>query len=100
MADIRGGANVACDTAAEKFACNVFGSTHQVWSQSVSGYPLPTPHVFTARNQSGCGPAQAAMGPLYCSADAAVCLDYAYFGGIAQRFGRRTRHVTGQGIGQ
>ena len=22
---------VACDTAAEKFACNVFGSTHQVW---------------------------------------------------------------------
>src|SRR3546814_6373128 len=66
MADSRGGANVACDTAAEKFACNVFGSTHQVWSQIVSGYQRPTLNFFTDRNQSGCGAAQAAMGPFYC----------------------------------
>src|SRR3546814_422224 len=62
MADSRGGANVACDTAAEKFACNVFGSTHQVWSQAINGYKRPTLNFFTYQNQSGCGAAQAAMG--------------------------------------
>src|SRR3546814_16847017 len=80
MADSRGGANVACDTAAEKFACNVFGSTHQVWSQIVSGYQRPTLNFFTDRNQSGCGAAQAAMGPFYCPADQGVYLDTAFFG--------------------
>ena len=38
MAQSRGAPQgVACDTAAEKFACNVFGSTHQVWGQLVEG---------------------------------------------------------------
>src|SRR3546814_10949527 len=87
MADSRGGANVACDTAAEKFACNVFGSTHQVWSQAINGYKRPTLNFFTDQNQSGCGAAQAAMGPFYCPADQGVSLDTAFFNELAQRFG-------------
>lgn len=87
MADSRGGANVACDTAAEKFACNVFGSTHQVWSQVINGYQKPSLNFFTDQNQSGCGAAQAAMGPFYCPADQGVYLDTAFFNELAQRFG-------------
>ena len=87
MADSRGGANVACDTAAEKFACNVFGSTHQVWSQVINGYRKPSLNFFTDQNQSGCGAAQAAMGPFYCPADQGVYLDTAFFNELAQRFG-------------
>ncbi len=87
MADSRGGGNVACDTAAEKFACNVFGSTHQVWSQVINGYRKPSLNFFTDQNQSGCGAAQAAMGPFYCPADQGVYLDTAFFNELAQRFG-------------
>src|SRR3546814_9948605 len=38
LADSRSGANVACDTEGERFACNVFGSTHQVWGELINGY--------------------------------------------------------------
>ncbi|KTE31695.1 zinc metalloprotease [Sphingopyxis sp. HIX] len=81
------GANVACDTAAEKFACNVFGSTHQVWGELINGYQRPTLNFFTDQNRSGCGAAQAAMGPFYCPADQGVYLDTAFFDELASRFG-------------
>lgn len=88
MADSRGGsANVACDTDAERFACNVFGSTHQVWGGLINGYQKPTLNFYTDQNQSGCGAAQAAMGPFYCPADQGVYLDTAFFRELAQRFG-------------
>src|SRR3546814_15577648 len=60
-ADSRSGTNVACDTEGERFACNVFGSTHQVWGSLISGYQRPTLNFFTDQNRSGCGAAQAAM---------------------------------------
>ncbi|WP_260583387.1 neutral zinc metallopeptidase [Sphingopyxis sp. PET50] len=87
QADSRGGANVACDTQAERFACNVFGSTHQVWGSLISGYRRPTLNFFTDSNTSGCGTAQAAMGPFYCPADQGVYLDTAFFSELASRFG-------------
>src|SRR3546814_11743830 len=68
-ADSRSGTNVACDTEGERFACNVFGSTHQVWGSLISGYQRPTLNFFTDQNRSGCGAAPAAMGPFYCPAD-------------------------------
>jgi predicted metalloprotease len=83
----RDGANVACDTQAERFACNVFGSTHQVWESTIRGYQRPTLNFFTDQNRSGCGAAQAAMGPFYCPADQGVYLDTAFFDELAQRFG-------------
>lgn len=78
---------VACDTAAEKFACNVFGSTHQVWGHIISGYHKPTLNFFTYQNRSGCGAAQAAMGPFYCPADQGIYLDTDFFTELATRFG-------------
>lgn len=87
MADSRSGTNVACDTAAERFACNVFGSTHQVWGQLISNYQRPTLNFYTDRNQSGCGAAQAAMGPFYCPADQGIYLDTSFFRELETRFG-------------
>lgn len=86
QADSRGGTSVACDTEAERFACNVFGSTHQVWDGLVSGYKRPSLNFFTDANQSACGAAQAAMGPFYCPADQGVYLDTSFFDELAQRF--------------
>lgn len=83
----RSGQNIACDTAAERFACNVFGSTHQVWQQFISGYQKPTLNFFTEQNSSGCGAAQAAMGPFYCPADQGVYIDTTFFDELASRFG-------------
>ena len=88
MADSRGAPQgVACDTAAEKFACNVFGSTHQVWGSLITGYRKPTLNFFTDQNRSGCGAAQSAMGPFYCPADQGVYLDTQFFNELANRFG-------------
>src|SRR3546814_1721923 len=79
--------NVACDTEGERFACNVFGSTHQVWGSLISGYQRPTLNFFTDQNRSGCGAAQAAMGPFYCPADQGVYLDTAFFRELDSKFG-------------
>lgn len=87
QADSRVGRPVACDTAAEKFACNVFGSTHKVWASLINGYRKPTLNFYTDQNQSGCGAAQSAMGPFYCPADQGVYLDTAFFDELAQRYG-------------
>src|SRR3546814_7523025 len=51
LADSRSGANVACDTEGDRFACNVFGSTHQVWGELINGYQKPTLHFFTDQNR-------------------------------------------------
>lgn len=88
MMQSRGAAQgVACDTAEERFACNVFGSTHQVWGNIVSGYQKPTLNFFTDQNSSGCGAAQAAMGPFYCPADQGIYLDTSFFRELETRFG-------------
>lgn len=81
------GANIACDTQAERFACNVFGSTHQVWGGLIQNYQQPTLNFFTDQNQSACGAAQAAMGPFYCPADQGVYIDTSFFDELGQRFG-------------
>lgn len=79
--------NIACDTAEERFACNVFGSTHQVWDGLIQNYQRPTLNFFTDSNRSGCGAAQAAMGPFYCPADQGVYIDTSFFNELGQRFG-------------
>lgn len=87
----RGDGNVACDTAEERWACNVFGSTHAVWEdlfrQSGQQYRRPTLNFFTQQNQSACGAAQAAMGPFYCPLDRGVYLDTGFFAELSSRFG-------------
>jgi predicted metalloprotease len=82
----RAASGVACDTAEERFACNVFGSTHQVWGQIINGYKKPTLNFYTEQNSSGCGAAQAAMGPFYCPADQGVYLDTSFFRELETNF--------------
>ena len=77
----------ACDTQAERFACQVFSSTNRFWSSQINGYQEPGLRFFTDQNQSGCGAAQSAMGPFYCPADHDIYLDTAFFGELASRFG-------------
>lgn len=91
-ADSRGAATsgatgAACDTQAERFACNVFSSTNKYWVTQISGYSEPGLRFFTDRNTSGCGAAQAAMGPFYCPADHGIYLDTAFFNELQTKFG-------------
>lgn len=87
MADSRGAQGVACDTESERFACNVFGSTHQVWGSLISGYQKPRLRFYDQENDSGCGSAQAAMGPFYCPADQGIYLDTSFFNELDRKFG-------------
>lgn len=43
--------------------------------------------MFEQVTQSGCGTAQAAMGPFYCPADQTVYMDMSFFAELQQRFG-------------
>ncbi len=45
--------------------------------------------LFEQVTQSGCGTAQAAMGPFYCPADQTVYMDMSFFQELQQRFGAR-----------
>ncbi|UKK84559.1 neutral zinc metallopeptidase [Sphingopyxis sp. BSN-002] len=77
----------ACDTQAERFACQVFSSTNRFWGSQINNYPEPGLRFFTDQNTSGCGAAQSAMGPFYCPADHGIYLDTAFFNELAGRFG-------------
>lgn len=90
MADSRGAQQsgaAACDTQAERFACQVFSSTNRFWGSQISGYSEPGLRFFKDENTSGCGEAQSAMGPFYCPADHGIYLDTAFFNELASRFG-------------
>ena len=69
----------------------VLGSTEQVWGQvfkqSGSNYRPTTLVAYTNYNQSGCGAAQAAMGPFYCPTDQKIYIDPAFFEELSRRFG-------------
>ena len=85
------GNNVACDTEDEMFACQVLASTEQTWGklfeQGGQRYRPTTLTFYQQSGQSGCGAAQAAMGPFYCPADQGVYLDTSFFNELSQRFG-------------
>ncbi|MCL6740951.1 neutral zinc metallopeptidase [Sphingomonas sp. RB56-2] len=74
-----------------KFMRQVLGSTEQVWGQiftQAGAKYTPTRLVaYTDYNQSGCGAAQAAMGPFYCPTDKQIYIDPAFFNELSRRFG-------------
>lgn len=81
----------ACDTEAERWSCNVYGSALGVWDGIFrqQGQQLPPPKLrfFTQSAQSGCGAAQSAMGPFYCPSDNGIYLDTEFFRELSDRFG-------------
>lgn len=69
----------------------VLGSTEQVWGQvfqqAGAQYRPTTLVAYTNYDQSGCGAAQAAMGPFYCPTDQRIYIDPAFFNELSRRFG-------------
>jgi uncharacterized protein len=74
-----------------RFVSAVLGSTEEVWTDVFAhagkAYKPPTLVMFSGATQSGCGFAQAAMGPFYCPIDQKVYLDSSFFQDLERRFG-------------
>ena len=74
-----------------RFVSAVLGSTEEVWTDVFANagktYKPPTLVMFSGATQSGCGFAQAAMGPFYCPNDQKVYLDTSFFQDLERRFG-------------
>jgi predicted metalloprotease len=76
--------------ATGQFVSAVLGSTETVWTdifaQAGKTYKPPTLVMFSGATRSGCGSAQAAMGPFYCPIDQKVYLDTSFFQDLERRF--------------
>jgi predicted metalloprotease len=72
------------------FVSAVLGSTEVQWTnifaQAGKTYTPPALVMFSGATQSGCGFAQAAMGPFYCPIDQKVYLDTSFFQDLERRF--------------
>src|SRR5262245_12251473 len=72
------------------FVAAILGSTEAQWTdifaQAGRQYTPPTLVMFSGATQSGCGFAQAAMGPFYCPIDQKVYLDTSFFQDLERRF--------------
>jgi predicted metalloprotease len=73
-----------------QFVSAVLGSTEAQWTdifaQAGKTYTPPTLVMFSGATRSGCGAAQAAMGPFYCPLDQKVYLDTSFFQDLERRF--------------
>jgi hypothetical protein len=69
----------------------VLGSTERRWSEiftrAGATYRPAKMIAYSDYDQSGCGAAQAAMGPFYCPTDQSIYIDPKFFNDLSQRFG-------------
>src|SRR6202047_2513587 len=75
-----------------QFVAAVLAANETVWSEVLpreKGIPYAKPKLvlYSGRTASGCGGAQAAMGPFYCPRDQKVYLDTAFFQDMKRRLG-------------
>jgi hypothetical protein len=79
------------DPQTRTMTLRVLGSTERRWTDlfAASGQRYePTKLVFYSNtDRSGCGAAQAAMGPFYCPSDRSIYLDTSFFQELGTRFG-------------
>jgi hypothetical protein len=79
------------DPETQDLVLRVLGSTERRWTDlfAASGQRYqPTTLVFYSNtDRSGCGAAQAAMGPFYCPSDQRIYLDTSFFDELGTRFG-------------
>lgn len=66
----------------------------EVFKENGMTYEPPKIVLFKETTQSGCGTAQAAMGPFYCPADQSVYMDMSFFNELQQRFGAKVTEFT------
>lgn len=75
------------------FVSMVTAENEQTWSkifqENNMQYRAPKVVMFESATQSGCGPAQSAMGPFYCPADQTVYMDMSFFKELESRFGAK-----------
>ncbi|MFC6388473.1 KPN_02809 family neutral zinc metallopeptidase [Methylorubrum zatmanii] len=77
---------------AGQFASKILGNTEDVWkeilpNQTGRQYTPTTMVLYQGGTRSGCGMAQAAMGPFYCPLDKKVYLDLGFFKEMQTKFG-------------
>lgn len=81
----------AIENETDRFVARVLGSTEDMWNsifaENGQDYPEPTLVFYDGTGQSGCGVAQAAVGPFYCPADNRIFLDTSFFEELSRRFG-------------
>jgi predicted metalloprotease len=79
------------DDQSREFIEVVLRDTETVWSQLFSeqvqggSYTPPRLIIFSGTDRSGCGMANAAMGPFYCPADQQIYIDPTFFDQLARR---------------
>ncbi len=70
------------------FVTYVFNDIQDTWQQQFGDkYQFAELVIFTGQTQSGCGLADAGMGPFYCPADMTARLDLDFFREMQNRFG-------------
>ena len=73
------------------FLTRVLGSTEETWGElfkkAGAVYQPTTLVAYSNYDQSGCGAAQAAMGPFYCPTDKRIYIDPKFFDELSKRFG-------------
>ena len=73
------------------FAKRILASTEDVWTAQFARYGLeyqaPTMVLYTNATSSGCGNANASVGPFYCSADQSVYIDLSFFSSMKRQLG-------------
>ncbi len=78
-------------TEQQRVLVGTLTSTEQVWGeifqQAGARYQPAKMIAYTRGTQSGCGAAQAAMGPFYCPSDQSIYIDPTFFDELTRRFG-------------
>jgi len=73
------------------FAKRILASTEDVWTAQFAQYGMeyqaPTMVLYTNATTSGCGSANASVGPFYCSADQSVYIDLSFFSSMKRQLG-------------
>jgi len=77
------------DDASRRFVAQVLAETEEVWrtefARRGARYEEPTLVLFSGATQSGCGFAQAQMGPFYCPRDRRVYIDLDFMADLQRR---------------
>ncbi|RST25599.1 KPN_02809 family neutral zinc metallopeptidase [Chryseobacterium lacus] len=75
----------------EEFISMITAENEQTWAaifaENGMQYDPAKVVLFEGTTQSGCGTAQAAMGPFYCPSDQTVYMDMSFFSELQSRFG-------------
>lgn len=73
------------------FVATVLADTEDIWTEEFRqmgrSYEAPRMVLFSTATQSGCGFANAQVGPFYCPADRTIYIDLSFFEELKRRFG-------------